>query len=37
MGIIKQYKPKDKNVTKLNQYITKAKKDKSNKLKKEAL
>lgn len=37
MGTIKQYKPKDKNVTKLNQYITKAKKEKSNKLRKEAL
>ena len=36
MGTIKQYRPKDKNVTKLNQYITKVNKDKSDKLKKEA-
>lgn len=37
MGTIKQYKPKDKNVTKLNQYITKSKKNKGDKLRKEAL
>lgn len=37
MGIIKQYKPKQKNVTKLNQYIAKTEKDKSDKLKKEVL